>query len=92
LQKWYVAHCRKRGLCCVTKILEKAFDAVSKLPEKDQDAMAAFVLDELESEERWAKAFSSSQDALVSLANEALAEYKSGKTKTLDNDRDLSHD
>jgi hypothetical protein len=76
----------------VTKLLEKAFSTASKLPEKDQDAIAAFVLDELASEERWAKAFESSQDTLASLANEALAEYKSGKTKTLEKDRDLSRD
>ncbi len=76
----------------MTKLLEKAFSAASRLPEKDQDALAAYVLDELASEERWAKAFSSSQDALVSLANEAVAEYKNGKTKPLEKDRDLSHD
>lgn len=76
----------------MTKLLEKAVVAVSKLPEKDQDAIAAFVLDELASEERWAKAFAGSQDALATLANEALVEYRDGKTKPLESDRDLTQD
>jgi hypothetical protein len=76
----------------MTKLLEKAVDAVSKLPEKDQDAIAAFVLDELASEERWAKAFAGSKDVLASLAGEAVEEYKNGKTKPLESDRDLAQD
>jgi hypothetical protein len=76
----------------MTKLLEKAMDAVAKLPDKDQDAIAAFVLDELASEERWAKAFAGSQDALASLAGEAIAEYQNGKTKPLETDRDLTQD
>jgi hypothetical protein len=76
----------------MTKLLEKAIGAISKLPAKDQDAIAAFVLDELASEERWAKAFAGSQDALATLANEALVEYRDGKTKPLESDRDLAQD
>ena len=37
----------------MTKQLEKAFSEVSKLPAKDQDAIAEIVLAELASEQRW---------------------------------------
>lgn len=67
----------------MTNLLEKALERVAKLPEAEQDAVAAIVLDELASEERWAKAFSDSQGKLAKLAEAALAEYKAGRTKPL---------
>ena len=33
------------------------------------------------SEERWAQAFAASQDELAKLAQEALAEYRAGRTE-----------
>ena len=54
---------------------------VSKLPPAEQDAMAAIVLEELASEQRWADAFLKSQDQLAKLAEEALAEYNAERTK-----------
>ncbi len=41
-------------------------------------------LEELESEKRWDEAFEKSPDVLEALANEALAEYQSGRTQELD--------
>jgi hypothetical protein len=67
----------------VTKLLEKALEEVQKLPASEQDAMAAIVLEELASEQRWAESFARSQDKLAKLAEEALAEYKAGRTKPL---------
>jgi hypothetical protein len=67
----------------MTKLLEKALQEVVKLPAADQDAMAAIVLEELASEQRWADAFAKSQDQLATLAQEALAEYNAGRTKPL---------
>jgi hypothetical protein len=55
-----------------------------QLPETEQDAIAAFILEELEDEARWDRAFSQSQDMLVKLAAEALAEDQAGKTQELD--------
>ena len=46
----------------MTQLLEKTFDKASNLPEEDQDAVAALILDEIESERRWEKAFENSQD------------------------------
>jgi hypothetical protein len=55
-----------------------------QLPETEQDAIAAFILEELEDEARWDRAFSQSQDMLAKLAAEALAEDQAGKTQELD--------
>ena len=70
----------------MTRLLEKAFAEASRLPERDQDAIAEIVLAELASEERWSELFENSQDALAELAEEALAEYRAGKTKPLNVD------
>jgi hypothetical protein len=67
----------------MTKLLEKALQEVAKLPASEQDAVAAIVLEELESEQRWAESFAKSQDKLAKLAEEALAEYNAGRTKPL---------
>ncbi|MBI5475551.1 MAG: hypothetical protein HY964_02300 [Ignavibacteriales bacterium] len=67
----------------MTKLLEKAITEVSKLPEDEQDSVASIILEELVSEERWAKAFSGSRNKLAQLAKEALSDYRSGKTKPL---------
>ena len=58
----------------MTKLLEKAFAQAARLPVGEQDAFAEFVLAELQSEKRWAKAFAASQDELASLAREAAAD------------------
>ena len=68
----------------MTKLLEEAFAEVSKLPEADQEAIAAWLLEELASERRWQKAFTESADVLASLADEALAEHRQGRTQELD--------
>ena len=71
----------------MTKLLEKAIAEVSRLSEREQDAIANWILDELKSERRWDKAFAASEDVLAKLAGEALAEHREGRTKTLDPDQ-----
>ena len=68
----------------MTKSLEMAFAKAAKLPVKEQDALAAFLLEELASERKWDRQFAESQDQLAHLAREAIAEFKAGKTKFLD--------
>ena len=65
----------------MTQLLKKALSEVSKLPPAEQDALAAILLEELESEQKWGELFSKSQDSLARLADEALSEHRSGKTK-----------
>ncbi len=68
----------------MTKLLTKAFETASDLPPDAQDEVARWLLQELEGEARWAKAFAGSQDALAGLADEALEEHRNGRTESLD--------
>ena len=68
----------------MTKLLKKAFDAASRLPEDEQDAVAACLLAELASEEGWEERFAGTQDALSKLAREASEEHQRGETKEMD--------
>jgi len=66
------------------KMLERAFKKAASLPKPDQDALAKWLLKELESEARWQDLFAKSQPGLNRLAGEALEEHRLGKTKRLD--------
>jgi hypothetical protein len=71
----------------MTKSLERVFAEVSKLSPQDQDAVAAWLENELESERDWDLRFHRSANPLARLANEALAEDDAGMTRELDPDR-----
>jgi hypothetical protein len=64
--------------------LELAFSEIEKLPPAEQREFAAWILEELHSDERWSKLFAKSGDMLSQLADEALSEHKGKKTKKLD--------
>ncbi len=65
--------CRKRGA------------KVKQLPESQQNAIAAMILEELEDEARcWDNSFNKSPDLLAKLATKALEEDKAGNTKELE--------
>lgn len=66
----------------MTQLLEKALTEIAKLAPPEQDAIAAILLEELASEQRWAKSFEKSQDLLAKLADEALAEDQVGLMKS----------
>lgn len=68
----------------MTKLLEKAFAEAVKLPKKEQDKLAKWLLAELESERRWDEAFARSEDQLAEFAEAALKEHRKGRTKQLD--------
>ena len=70
----------------MTKLLERAFAEAAKLPAEEQDALAAAMLSEIDSEHRWDRLFARSEDVLAELAEEALTEHHAGRTKRLDPD------
>ena len=70
----------------MTKLLKKAFEEASKLPELEQNVLAKQLLNELVAEKKWEKAFADSEDILSRLADEAIDEHKQGRTKPLDID------
>lgn len=68
----------------MTRRLKRAFEEASKLPEREQDELAQFVLEELASEQRWSEAFVGSAKRLKELADEAIGEHERGSTTSLD--------
>jgi hypothetical protein len=68
----------------MTRVLEAALVEVAKLPPHEQDVLATLLLDEMKSEQRWTESFAKSQQMLKGLADEALAEFRAGKVKPLD--------
>ena len=68
----------------MTQSLEKAILEIKKLPDEEQDAIAAVIMVELESERQWDNAFENSRAELDQLAEEALKEYSDNKTEPLD--------
>jgi len=71
----------------MTTKLEKAISALEDLPENEQDAVADWLLAELESERRWDELFARSPSLLEKMAAEALAEHRAGRTVELDPDK-----
>lgn len=63
----------------MTTSLRSVITKIGKLSVAEQNAIAEMLSEELQ----WEKSFSSSQNELLMLAGEAMAEYKSGKTKPL---------
>ena len=70
----------------MTKALDEVFQAAAKLPEAEQDALAAAIKTEIEAEAKWESSFARSQDTLARLADEALEDYRSGRTRPFDPD------
>jgi hypothetical protein len=68
----------------MTKLLEKAFGEASKLSDTEQNALAKWLLDELEAEKKWEQTFAESENVLDRLADEALEDHRQGKTMPLD--------
>jgi hypothetical protein len=62
----------------VTDLLKKAFDAASRLPKEEQDAVVEWLLAELAAEEKWEERFAGTQDTLSVLAREAIRERGRG--------------
>ena len=71
----------------MTALLAKAFEQATQLPNVEQNALAKWLLDELNSEKNWSASFAESEDVLEKLADEALAAKRQGKTTPLNLER-----
>jgi hypothetical protein len=63
----------------MTTLLEKALSQPQNLSDREQDAVASLILDELKSEQAWDASFASSQSSLSHLAEQAVTDYKSAR-------------
>ena len=68
----------------MTKSLQDAFAMAARLPNEEQDSLAAAILEEVAVEERWDKSLAGGRDALERLADEALADHREGRAEPLD--------
>ena len=68
----------------MTHALSDAVASAAKLPEEEQNALAAILLEEMASEERWNALFSGSQSLLEQLAREALQDDEAGNVQSSD--------
>jgi len=67
----------------MTKLLSDAFEKASQLPENLQDELARILLDELAWECRWNQTLDESTDKLDRMAEDALKDYRAGRTKEM---------
>lgn len=65
----------------MTKLLAKAFQTASQLPENLQDELARQLIDELASEARWERPLTESASKLDAMAEKALGDHHAGLTK-----------
>jgi len=68
----------------MTKLLEKAFSEASRLPTAMQNMIAERLPEDIYSEAKWNESFANSQNELSQLADEAVADFQTGKTKPLE--------
>ena len=68
----------------MTKALQDVLKEAEKLPEAEQEQLAAAIRAELEAETVWEARLTASKGALEALADEALAEHRAGRTLPLD--------
>ena len=70
----------------MTELLEQAIEQLKELTAEKQDAIATLIIEEMADDLKWETMFASpqSQNLLASLAAEAMAEYRLGKTEELD--------
>jgi len=68
----------------MTQALSTAVATAAQLPEEEQDALAAILLEEMESEERWSALFADSLNLLEQMANEAIQDFQAGRVQPID--------
>jgi hypothetical protein len=67
----------------MTQLLERAIAEIKNLPESEQDAIAALILEQIADDRAWDKSFSRSQDQLSRLARKAREDVAAGRVRDL---------
>jgi hypothetical protein len=67
----------------MTELLQQALAEVQKLPDAEQDTIAAMILEEIEDERRWDEAFARSQDQLARLADRVREDIRAGRVRDM---------
>ena len=69
----------------MNQLLKEAFDRAAGLPPEEQDRFAKFLLAELDGDREWDQllALRESDELLDHLADQALSEHRTGRTRPL---------
>jgi hypothetical protein len=67
----------------MTQALQNAIAALQKLPDSEQDAIAALILEELADEQNWQSSFAKSQDELSRLADKVREDIRQGRVRDM---------
>ena len=67
----------------MTPLLQQAFTTLAALSADEQDAVAAWLMDELAAEDAFDRDITATGDWLVGLATQALAEYRAAPNKAV---------
>ena len=68
----------------MTQAPSAAVASAAKLPDEEQNVLAAILLEEMESEERWSTLFAGSQNLLQQMASEAIQDFQAGRVQPID--------
>ena len=77
----------EKGAIAMTELLQQAFAEAAKLPEREQEVLAARLIAELAVEDDFDRAIANSSEKLAAMAQRALAEFRAGKTEAADVNR-----
>ncbi len=64
----------------MSQLLDQAVAEARKLPDMDQDAIAAIILDEIRDNQRWENSLAGSPDKLAALVARAEAQVRDGES------------
>jgi hypothetical protein len=65
----------------MTQLLQRAIDELRKLPDADQNAIAALILEELADDAKWESAFANSQNELSRITNKVRDDIRQGRVR-----------
>ena len=64
----------------MTALMERAIGEAKALPDTEQDFLAALLLENIRDAQQWDAQFAASKDVLEELFDEAMEEYRQGRT------------
>jgi hypothetical protein len=67
----------------MSQLLDHAVAEARKLPDAEQDAIAALILEEIEDERRWEEALARSPGKLTALASRAEEQVRAGRCRAV---------
>jgi hypothetical protein len=68
----------------VHNLLDQAYEVAKKLPEEEQQAIGALLLEEIEDNRRWDALLAQPSEVIERMADQALEDHRLGRTLPLD--------